>query len=123
MIRPDLDIHAATLRNGGGVLNRLRHVREQGHHFFRRPQILLRRIATLPPRVGQGAPVVDAHSRFVRLELLGLEKAHVVRRHYRGQRRFRQVQNTFVVARFVIAAGTRDLEIKRIAEQVAPVMQ
>ncbi len=105
------------------VLQRLRQVGEQTRHFHGRFQVLLGRITARPAGIVQALALVDADPRFVRLEFVAFEEAHVIGRDNRGrpfvdEREHRT--HVFLVAR---PAGALHFEVIAVAEQREPAVE
>ena len=118
LTQPQYETGAA--RDFDGVRERLGQVREQQRHLARRAQVLLRGVAPHAPGVGEQRPVVDAHPRLVRFEILGFEEAHVVGRDH-GQRAPRGERQCACDVRLLIRpAHALQFQIEAILEERAP---
>ena len=63
---------------------------------------------------------MDAYARFVRLEILAREEAHIVRCDHRTIACRRELQRRFDIVRFVGMAGAGQLDIPAIVEMTQP---
>ncbi len=103
------DVHA--------VFQRLGHIGEALGHFFRRLEVLLRRVGARSLGIGQHPPFGNADARLVRLEVVAGEKAHVVGGHHRHAAQLRQgdgLLHPVFIPRPVAAA---DVQIQPVTEQ------
>ena len=80
-------------------------------------------VAARPTRIVQGRAVVDAHPRLVRLEILALEKAHLVGRHHRRPGRRRQIHDRLQILLLLGPASALHFQIEPVREQLPPIRQ
>jgi len=116
----ETELEIAALGELDRVLDQLRQIGEQRRHFFRRLQVLIRRILVRPLRVGEHAAGVDAHARLVRFEILAREEAHVVAgddRQIEHARKPDCLRQERVLASAVRARG---LEVEPVRKAPAP---
>ena len=123
VILAELKFQIATLGEFDAVLQRLGQVREQFRHRVRGLQPLLRRILAQAARIGQLLALLDAYARFVRLEIVGVQKTHVVAGDHRQPQRGGELQRVRVEGFLAFAAGARDLEVQPLVENAAQLFQ
>ncbi len=100
-----------------GIFQRFRDIAEQLRHFLRRAQVLLVAVGAHPPRVVQGTTVVNTDPHLVGLELLGVEKAHVIGRHHRAVQFLGQLDGGVQIFLVVFPPGALQLQIKTVGKQ------
>ena len=120
VVLAERDRQVAALRDRDAVRERLGQVGELRRHLRLRDEILLRREAPRPPRVGEHVTFGDAHARFVRAEILAPEELHRMRRDDR-QRELAGERDRGADQRVVVgAARALHLEEVAIRERRAP---
>ncbi|CCJ85173.1 titin [Cronobacter dublinensis 582] len=108
--------HVTATGNLNAVFQRLRNIGEQLAHLIFGTQILLRRIVARPFRVVERKAVVNGDANFMRVEISGLDKAHVVGSDDRHAFFFRQRDRRMEIALFIRTTGTDKLQIVAIRE-------
>ena len=120
MAAAELDRHGASARDLHRVLQGLGKVLEQRRHLLRRLQVLLFAVLPRTPRIGEDPAVVDAHPRFVRLEIVPFEKSHVVAGDDREPHRHCQIDRRLQARRILGASRALDAEVEAIREDGRP---
>lgn len=123
MALAQVQLQIAALGDLDAVFQRLRNVGEAFRHFLGGAQILLSAVETRAARVVQGAAVVDADPRLVGLEVLGIEKPHVVGRYHRRALAGGQFDAMLDVFGFVLASGADQFQVIAIAEDLEPTVE
>ncbi len=120
-VLPHPDLHRTTPGDLQGVLDGLGNVREQFDHFLGGAQVLLIAEAPLTTGIVQRPPLADADPGLVGLEVLRLQKVHVVGGHHR-QPHVRRQRHTQVQAILVArAAGALQFQVVAVRVEIAPV--
>ena len=78
-----LDLQVAAPRDLHRVVERLRQIGEELHHLGTALEVLLRGEQLRPALIAEHVALRDADARLVRLEVLGLEELHRMRRRHR----------------------------------------
>ena len=73
----------AALGNHHRIAQRLRNIRKASLHLLGAAEILSLAVTPGPARIAQDPPLVDTDLRLVGLVIVGLKKAHVIRRDHR----------------------------------------
>ncbi len=120
VVLAELETQGAAAGDLQGILDRFRQVGEQRQHLFGGFEVLLRRILARATLVVDHPARGDADARLVRLEVLALEKAHIVARHHR-QAAVPGKGDGGLEVRFVVgAAAAGDLEIAAVGKMTLP---
>ena len=98
-------------------------VGEQLAHLLGRPEVLSGKVAALPGSVGQHFLLGQAGPGLVGLEILLVEKPHVIGRHQRTAGRNRQLHRPGQPVLLAGHAQTADFQIELAVEQLAQSLQ
>ena len=110
----------ATLGDRHAVRQSAGQVRKTLRHFVLRREVLLRREAFRPPRIGKDVALGDAHAGFVRPELGTGRKLHRVGRDDRQRKLRREPHGGGGQGVVVAAAGALHFEIEAIRKKPRP---
>ena len=117
------EFQIAALRQGIGVVDGVGHIGEQRGHFLRRFKILLGAVLARALGVVEHAPGGNAHARFVRIEAVAAQEAHIVAGDDRQSARRRGVQREGVERVLAVALGAGQFKVQVVAEAALQVGQ
>ena len=119
--QPHLDV--AALRQRPRVVDGVRHVGEQFGHLLGRLHVLLGAVFARALGVVQHAAGRDAHARFVRVEIVRRQEAHVVAGDHRHAAGACGMQGEGIERLLAIALRARQFKVQVLAERTLPVGQ
>ena len=117
----ELQIKIAATGDLDRILQGGRYVRKQFGHFLGGSQVLIRAVQSRTVRVGETATLVDTNTRFVGIEIIAIQKSHIVCRNDGNLRFTRERQARLHAVLFPGATGTNKLQIEPPGECFLPI--
>ena len=110
------DGHVTAFGYLNAVFQRFRDVGEQLAHLVFATHILLRRVVTRAFRIVERKTIVNSHADFVRVKVLAVNKADIIRCDNRQATRFRQFNRRMQIRFLILPTRADQLQIVAVGE-------